>query len=211
MLNSVASRSDSPPQIRSIHSSDLPALYRICHATGWRGRDASGKIADPDLIGHCYVGPYAVLEPHHGFVAVDRTELVGYVVTTMDSVRFHQRTEALWFPPLRSRYPEPRPEDDSPTATFVRALHRGHPPAPGINLTEYPAHLHINLLPSAQRRGIGRRLVETSFAALRKEAVAGVHLYVSSENLDGIRFYERLGFQPIDVQPRTLGFGYRLT
>ena len=200
----------NPPHIRSVHASDLPSLYRICHATGWRGRDAAGKVADPDLIGHSYVGPYAALEPEHGFVAIDETQLVGYAVSTTNSVSFHERWEVRWFPSLRERYRDPGQQDDSATARFVRALHRGHPPPPGINLTQYPAHLHINLLPQAQHRGLGRSLLETLFSQLKREKVAGIHLYVSNENTDAIRFYERVGFKLIDAQPTVIGFGYSL-
>ena len=73
-----------------------------------------------------------------------------------------------------------------------------HPPAtPATVLGEFPAHLHINLLPSGQGRGAGGRLVATLFDALRERSVEGVHLGVGRRNERAIGFYEHLGFRPI--------------
>jgi len=58
---------------------------------------------------------------------------------------------------------------------------------------EYPAHLHIDLLPGHQRKGFGRQLMETFCGKLRQEGVKGVHLVMAAENTNGM-FYERLGF-----------------
>jgi hypothetical protein len=54
--------------IRPYHPSDLPALYRICLLTGDSGADASQLYRDPELLGHFYAAPYAVLEPDLCFV-----------------------------------------------------------------------------------------------------------------------------------------------
>ena len=37
---------------------DLPGAYRVCLLTGLAGEDASSTYADPDLLGHIWVGPY---------------------------------------------------------------------------------------------------------------------------------------------------------
>src|SRR5699024_7714278 len=111
-------------------------------------------LSDRELIGHSYVGPYAVLEPDYCFVAVEEVRVVGYIVATPDSIAFHQKCETQWFPVLRARYPEPSPEDDSAAAKFTRTLHRGHIPSRKIDPALYPASLHIDLLPQAQGRGV---------------------------------------------------------
>ena len=200
----------NPISLRSAHPSDVPALYRICHATGWNGRDAAAVVKDPDLIGHSYVGPYAILEPEHCFVGVQDRDVVGYVVAAADASAFHQRCEASWFPVLRARYPLPAEDDPSATAVFLRTLHAGHPPSPKVDLGQYPANLHIDLLPQAQGQGLGRRLMEQLFTALKSARVPGVHLYAGSANKSAIGFYERIGFQRIDESEHAVGFGYRL-
>jgi ribosomal protein S18 acetylase RimI-like enzyme len=197
--------------IRNSHPSDLPSLYSICHATGLNGRDASPSVDDPELIGHSYVGPYAVLEPETCFVAVQESRVVGYIVAAADSRKFHEKCEALWFPVLRARYPVPTPEDTSSTALFTRTLHRGHPPSDGVDLAAYPASLHIDLLPRAQGQGVGRQLMDRLFARLREKTIQGVHLYVGRSNIAAIGFYERIGFQCIDDAQHARGYGFKLS
>jgi ribosomal protein S18 acetylase RimI-like enzyme len=63
-------------------------------------------------------------------------------------------------------------------------------------LRQYPAHLHIDLLPAVQRAGHGRRLMETFFAAAAWAGAAGVHVCVVAENVPAIGFYRHLGFEP---------------
>ena len=179
-------------------ASDLPSLYRICHATGLNGHDASAVIHDPDLIGHSYLGPYVTLEPDHCFVAVQANVVVGYIVGAPDTAAFHHQCEERWFPILRTRYPLPAADDLSPTANFIRTLHRGHPPSVRVDLAQYPATLHIDLLPQAQRQGIGRHLMMHLFAELRKSDVPGVHLYVGSATRARSHSTSDIGFECID-------------
>jgi GNAT superfamily N-acetyltransferase len=97
------------------------------------------------------------------------------------------------------------------TARFIRTLHVGHPPSARIDLTAYPASLHIDLLAEAQHQGVGRRLMEALFAKLRASKAAGVHLYVGLANVNAIGFYERIGFKCLDDAPTTRGYGMNLT
>jgi len=60
-------------------------------------------------------------------------------------------------------------------------------------LEEYPAHLHIDLLPEYERKGFGRRLMDMFCGRLRRDGAKGIHLVMATENLNGM-FYERLGF-----------------
>jgi ribosomal protein S18 acetylase RimI-like enzyme len=200
----------SDAAIRSYHPSDLPSLYRICHATGWNGGDASAHVEDPDLLGHCYVGPYATLDPETCFVAQTSARVVGYVVATPDTTAFHRRAEATWFPMLRSRYALPSYDDNSPTALFTRTLHTGHPPPSRVDPVLYPASLHIDILPEAQGQGVGRRLMNRLFNHLKTDQVKGAHLYAGLANTRAIAFYKHLGFDVLDETDRSIGFGYRL-
>jgi ribosomal protein S18 acetylase RimI-like enzyme len=60
-------------------------------------------------------------------------------------------------------------------------------------LKEYPAHLHINILPGYQRQGIGHRLMKSFESNLKEKEVFGFHLEVSKNNKLGISFYEKYG------------------
>ena len=68
---------------------------------------------------------------------------------------------------------------------------------PGLG--EYPAHLHIDLLPPFQGAGHGRALMETFYAAAAGAGAAGVHVTVAKANTGAIGFYRRLGFRPLEV------------
>jgi ribosomal protein S18 acetylase RimI-like enzyme len=59
---------------------------------------------------------------------------------------------------------------------------------------DYPAHLHIDLLPRLQGQGMGRRLIETLIAALRERGIPGLHLGLDAANTSARAFYDRLGF-----------------
>jgi GNAT superfamily N-acetyltransferase len=76
-----------------------------------------------------------------------------------------------------------------------------HHPERLINpaLADYPAHLHIDLLPHMQRAGWGRKLIHTLLDALHKAGVPRVYLGMVTTNTAAGAFYERLGFHLLDV------------
>jgi len=182
--------------IRPCKPPDLPALYAVCLATGDAGEDASHLHADPELLGHLYVGPYVTLEPGLAFALEDDVGVAGYVLGAADSDDFSRRMEAEWLPPLRTRYPAPAGDSSGwdPDEQLIAQLH--HPPAARHPaLADIPAHLHIDLLPRAQGRGYGRRMMQQLFEALRARGVPSVFLGVATRNLRAIGFYQKLQFE----------------
>ena len=65
--------------------------------------------------------------------------------------------------------------------------------------SQYPAHLHIDILPGYQRMGIGHGLMDALMANYRKKGVKGVMLGVDPNNIKGISFYKKYGFTPLDT------------
>lgn len=194
-------------RIRNYHSSDLYRLYRICLETGADGGDATGTV-DDEILGHFFAAPYAVLEPALCFVLTADGEPCGYILGTADSATFARRAEAEWFPALRERYPLPAAGDRSRQSNMVRAFHAGYR-APTI-ASEYPAHLHIDILPVGQGVGQGRRLIDTFVSSLQTNGVRGVHLGVSRRNERALAFYPRCGFAVIDETEGSVTFGRKL-
>lgn len=195
-------------EIRPYHPSDLVALYRICLQTGKSGADATNLFKDPDLIGHHYVAPYALLEPQVCFTLTHSHAPCGYIVGTTDSQFFYDRCEKEWFPVLRRRYPLPAEDDDSWDARIIRLIHQGHKVNP--DCVDYPAHLHIDLLPVAQGKGMGRKLMDVFMDRLRSLSVPALHLGVGKSNVGAIKFYERMGFHRIKEYEKSILFGIRL-
>jgi GNAT superfamily N-acetyltransferase len=188
--------------IRKAVPQDLPHFYDICLKTGDNGKDASAFFYDPWLLGQYYAAPYLFFPGTLCFTALDGGIPRGYIISAPDTAAFDAWMESVWLPPLRRRYPSPYPEERTRSpyeAKIALLLHRPHPsrPAPPW-LAAYPAHLHIDLLPEIQGRGCGRRLMESLWAALRENAVPGVHLGVSRLNAGAIAFYRRLGFSQIE-------------
>jgi GNAT superfamily N-acetyltransferase len=188
--------------IRTARAEDRGALYDICLRTGDRGADASALHADPELLGHVYVGPYLALEPGFAYVVADPEGRVqGYCLGTADSAGFAARCEAQWWPDLRRRYPEPvsRPPADQ---ELVELIHRP-PVTDSAIVARFPGNLHIDLLPAIQGRGLGRALIDQLAASLVAAGCPGLHLGVARDNERAVSFYRRLGFDEVGGDART--------
>ncbi|HEY9075368.1 MAG TPA: GNAT family N-acetyltransferase [Anaerolineaceae bacterium] len=196
-------------EIRPYQPSDLPAYYRICLLTGDSGKDASTMYQYPDILGAYYSAPYGVLEPDVCFTLTCDGEPCGYVVGAKDSNVFSERMDKEWLPAWREKYPLPEPEDQTPDAHIIRAIHRGYHCDPDLYAV-YPAHLHIDLLPIAQGKGWGRKLMQTFIDNLRAKKVKAVHFGVGAKNLPAIGFYKHFGFHVIHEAQWGLLMGMKL-
>jgi ribosomal protein S18 acetylase RimI-like enzyme len=194
--------------IRSYHPTDMSCLYRICLLTADNGQDASGLFRDPDLPGHLYAAPYAYYEPESCFILETGNRPVGYILGTSDSAAFYAQCEHDWLPMLRRRYPIPEKGDDTVEAKMIHGLHLER--TANEIFFDYPAHLHIDILPVGQGHGMGRQLIETFLQHLRRNNIKGVHLGVSSQNPNAIGFYKKIGFHVLGEYPTFLSLGMNL-
>lgn len=200
------------PRIRPVRQSDAPVIANICLLTGNAGSSAEDLHSPSrrDLLGSVWALPYVHLPRTFGFVLVDDTEDVplGYLLGASDSVAFAKVEDERWWPPLRERYPlkasddasgsEPRTEADQ---RYIELIHRA-PDAPSpAALALSPVHMHIDLLPSVQRQGWGRKLIDVAVRHLRSEGHSGLWLGLDPTNESANAFYARLGFEPIDGAP----------
>lgn len=206
MTNRPASGAAPPITLRPFRPQDLDALYAISLATGHRGGDAAHLCEDPRLIGHIYSAPYGRLEPDMALVAEDGHGVAGYVVGVIDTVRWDDRLERDWWPALRGRYADPG--DPSPAWTpDQRRAHMIHHPyrTPAEVTGPYPGHLHMNLLPRAQRRGVGSALLAAWFDLARERGARGVHVGVNGANTGGLQFWAARGFTDLKLDPAVAG------
>jgi ribosomal protein S18 acetylase RimI-like enzyme len=200
-------------RIRPAQPADEPVCYRICLQTGDNGHDATRQFDDPNVLGHIYVGPYFQLQPGFAFVLENSDGVCGYVLGALDSPRFYHDYIHLWLPPLQARLPDP---DGNPASwnRTQQACHEIHHPRTlfPVDFHPYPSHLHIDLLPRAQRRGWGSRMIETLLQSLQSAGSSGVHLGVAIQNPRARQFYIKLGFHDLPVSdPETQYMGRRLT
>jgi ribosomal protein S18 acetylase RimI-like enzyme len=193
--------------IRRVVPTDHDALFEICLRTADSGEDATALYSEPHLPGYVWVMPYAELEPDFAFVLADGDQTIGYVVAAADTAAFEQRLKTDWWPKVRRAVAGVVP---SRPLDFT-VLERINTPETHEDwlAADYPAHLHINILPQAQAAGWGRRLIETELDALRQAGVRGVHLGVSPTNERAKGFYRHVGFTDISREDHVL-FGMKL-
>ncbi|MCX5581530.1 GNAT family N-acetyltransferase [Kaistia terrae] len=181
--------------LRPLAGRDIDALYAISLATGLSGGDASALYDDPTLMGAIYSVPYAVLSPETAFVAEDRSGVAGYVIGALDTLAFEAQLEATWWPRLRGNYAEPpRATQTLWTADERRIAQIYHPRRTPLTVAEaFPSHVHINLLPRAQRQGIGTALLSIWFERVRTLGASGIHAGVNPGNSGALAFWQARG------------------
>jgi ribosomal protein S18 acetylase RimI-like enzyme len=194
----VRERAALLPMIRRYEDRDHDAVYEICLLTGNSGTDATGMYASDDLLSDIFAGPYVHIEPGLAFVVDNGARVVGYVMGTANTEQFVRRCRAEWIPMMEGRYEEP---PDLPETVDDKMLQLHFSPEKMLwsGLDEYPAHLHIDLLPEYQGQGYGRRLVDRFFGAVASQGARGVHVSVSASNERAFGFYQRLGFTHREV------------
>jgi ribosomal protein S18 acetylase RimI-like enzyme len=185
--------------IRPYRAADLDAVYDICVRTADAGEDARGLYVDDRLMGDIFAVPYVTLEPEHAYVVDDGTgAAVGYIVGTADTVAFAHRYRSEWLPAIAGRYPDPAEPPETGTDSML-AVHL-HPERMIVpELADHPAHLHIDLLPEWQGKGLGRGLMEAFLGGLHRAGVPKVHLGMAPGNTKARAFYDRLGFTEIPL------------
>jgi ribosomal protein S18 acetylase RimI-like enzyme len=185
--------------IRPARSGDEPGAYYVCLKTGHHGQDGEPFYGeDPDALGRIFVGPYLAYEPELSLILEDDEGICGYALGALDSRAFYARYEAEWRQDLCAHFPAP--SGDPSNWTRVQHVYQcyHHPdyfcPEP---YEAYPSHLHIDLLPRAQGRGYGRRMIERIMDTLRRRRSPGAHLGLSALNTRAFGFYQRLGFREL--------------
>ena len=202
----------STAQLRRARPEDEQAFYDICLLTGDSGADASALYEDPKLLGHVYAAPYLHFAPDFAFVLEDAEGVGGYVIGAPDSQAFEDTLERKWWPALRQRYADPASipaNERTPDQRMMNVIHHPHR-TPDALQSNYPAHLHIDLLPRLQGGGNGKRLMLTLLDALADAGVPGVHLGVGNRNENAVGFYRYLGFQELQAHPWGYTFGMKL-
>ena len=194
--------------IRRYAPTDYDAISRVCLLTAANGGDATGQHVSDDLMPDIFARPYVVLEPEWAWV-VDDGSVSGYIIAAPDTRRFVDRYRAEWLPGFAEKYVHVEP----PVTHDDVIRHLGFWPERMLipEVDAYPAHLHIDLLPSLQGRGYGRRLVETLAGALQAAGIPGLHLSMDPANTPARAFYDRLGFEELPSStPSSPTLGMRL-
>jgi ribosomal protein S18 acetylase RimI-like enzyme len=200
--------------IRPAAGSDIPYFYEICLKTGDAGKDATALFYDPWILGQYYAAPYLFFPGSLCFAAENEGIPGGYILCAPDTEAFNRWMDTVWLPPLRQRYRQPYPAEKILSyfeSNMIMLINR-HPGADLLSswYGEYPAHIHIDLLPEIQGRGAGSALIETLLASLRKQGCPGLHLGVSRRNTGALAFYAKTGFTRLEEHDWGFTLGRRI-
>lgn len=194
--------------VRSAVPEDTDAVDRICFLTLDNNDERFREIA-----GLHWAIPYLRYELEHCFVAVNEDdEPVGYILSSPDANNFRKLFRRRMKKEIVRAFRKKRKEfslclylrEYFESTRYLDALPR--------NLEkEYPAHLHINILPGYQGQGLGVMLMDALKKHLIEIGCSGVHLGVGWENTGAIRFYEKTGFKLLKKRPfRVFYYGIKL-
>lgn len=143
-----------PAGPRAYHPDGRAALADICVRTADNGCDSRHLYPDPELMPSIFAAPYVYLEPDLAFVIDDGTgRAVGHIVGDRRHGALRDGVPQAVAAPRSG----PIPGTGRPAAHPQRGNDR--PSArPGAvivpELAAHPAHLHIDLLPAWQRKGL---------------------------------------------------------
>lgn len=172
--------------------------------TGKAGGDATGLWSNDDLLPDVFVDPFVTMAPETCWTVELDGRPVGFLVSTLDTAAFADRWRTEWTPEFATRHS--RVAHD-PAEQWLRDF--GYDPAwmLGPQVSAYPAHLHIDLLPEAQGSGYGRGLMRQLGLAAVAAGVPGIHLGMARDNLPALAFYKRLGFTELPYETDALMLG----
>ncbi len=194
-----------PMAIRPVAAADHDQIAVVCRLTGYRGGDATGMYCDDAVLPDVFATPYLHGPACFGWAWEIEGGARGYLLGTSDTELFQRWFVEDWWPSRRASH-VPR------TAADVGLLEAAADPArmrvPFLD--DYPAHLHIDLMPDQQGQGAGRSLIEVACAALAAAGVRGVHLSADRANAAAQAFYPRVGFTSLASDASSVTWGRAL-
>lgn len=194
MSGSVFGPRDCRPVVRAYRGQDREAVRQVCIATAAAPFQQRKELQPLLLTAFCDY--YIEREPQNCFVAADAQDrAVGYILCAENA--------DAWAKTFRAEYLANAPQEAVP---FFEALLG----TPLEFAQEYPAHLHIDILPEYQRMGLGALLMDALAAHLRRKGVPGLMLGVGADNEGARRFYQRYGFSVLQARPNETVMGLRL-
>lgn len=188
--------------IRQAEDRDAAVLADICLRTSDAGGDGSHLYSDPEYPGLIWVLPYLRFCPEQAFVLEIDGKVTGYCVATRDTALFQQQLEQNWWPRLRTMIAGRT--RSTPSDQGILDYIRQPEITPDWLTAQYPAHLHINLLPEAQGSGNGGYLLKHQMRSLQMAGVKGVHLGINQHNTGVMSFYEKHGFKELTRLPSVI-------
>jgi GNAT superfamily N-acetyltransferase len=200
---------DSGEIVRKFQEEDRPGLYHICLATGDSGANAEHLYNQKDMLGEIYVGPYLSFQPELSFTLI-QDGVAGYALAALDTTSFENTLSNQWWPVILEKYSNRSPENFNERENNLFRYIQNPPLRSKEVISQYPSHLHIDLLEKAQGRGIGKAMMLLLLETLREQGSTGVHLGMGARNDRAFIFYTKLGFTLLDKNDDEWTMGLKL-
>lgn len=192
--------------IRPFQQTDRDALLEIAADTAFFGDPVECFMEDRRIFLDAFYVYYTDQEPEHCWVAAYDECVIGFLAGCFDT--FLQREFA-------ARVLEPKTLKGMLSGKyrigkkFFRylvnySMIKIRSPKNHLDLLQYPAHFHINIMKEWRGQGIGRNLIERFLDQLMAANICGVHLQTTSYNKAALYLYEKIGFQLLFSTPSYL-------
>lgn len=182
--------------IRPYEKRDKEAVHYVClNSEGpFKG---SKRAMNFTLTVYCDY--YLEKEPENCFVAVDENDkVIGYIICAEDFDVFIKRFTDEFCPRIKKW--EFRRRKSAFRSIIPHEKYK----------EEYPAHLHIDILPEYQRMGLGHKLTDVLLEHLKGKNVKGVMLTTWIKNKKGRGFYDKYGFTLLEEMKNCAVYGIKL-
>ncbi|HPG91912.1 MAG TPA: GNAT family N-acetyltransferase [Clostridia bacterium] len=182
-------------KIRQYKQTDKANLQNICVETTLFPKTEKVRKWLPIA----YNDYYTEKQSEYVFVCADDSDkAVGYVLCAPDEKPFLESMFSEYLPKIKK------------ISFLAYALLKREFSIIDKHYENYPAHLHIDILPDFQRMGMGRKLIDALMQKLRENKIRGVKLSCSVKNKNAIAFYRKYGFSELGKQGGCVIFGYDL-
>ena len=180
--------------IRKYQEKDFDNVRHTCLSS--EGTTITGNLGE--FILHTFCDYYIEKEPENCFVLVDDDKAVGYIICSENYDKYKEIFDREYLPLTESLG-----EENYKWACESTILQNKYK-------KDYPAHLHIDILPEYQRQGWGGKLLIALFEHLRTKNIKGVMLTAGTENVNAGKFYSKYGFKQLEILGTDVAFGMKL-
>ncbi len=180
--------------VRKYEKKDAEGVRFACLNS--EGEEIKGNVGR--FVLHTFCDYYIEKEPENCFVLDCDGKAVGYIICTENYDRYKEIFDKEYLPLNKGL------GDDlykwAEDSTILQNKHKN----------DYPAHLHIDILPEFHRQGWGGKLLNTLFEHLKNKGIKGVMLTTGSDNVNACNFYKKYGFTQVEILGTDVAYGMKL-
>ena len=192
--------------IRKYRPEDRDVVRRICYDTGLMGDPIDPYFGCFELFSDYWMNYYTDYEPESAFVAELGGQVIGYLVGCKETSKQQHLHSKIIMPQIRRKFITFGYKIDRRLFKFIWRFFRSALRGEFVqeSITDYPAHLHMNLTEGYRNGGIGGRLLSAFMDYLRQNDVKGLHLGTTTYNKLAVPLYKKWGFKLATQRPLTM-------